>query len=130
MSKAINNLKLGFPHEIILNYDVDKMNEVYYKADIFVSAEKRAGWANTVAEAMASGVPVIATKSGTKDLVINNFTGLIVKRNTRSIYNALKELIFNYEKRNTLPQNARKHVEQFDWNNLAKKIIDWYNNQK
>jgi glycosyltransferase involved in cell wall biosynthesis len=75
---------------------------------------------------MASGIPVIATKSGTLDMIKNNQTGIVVNRNSKSIYNAVEKLINSPEKRQYLAVNARKHIEQFDWHVLAEKIEKWY----
>jgi glycosyltransferase involved in cell wall biosynthesis len=130
MEEAIKRFKTFVPYEFILNHPVDKNTELYHKADIFVSAEKNAGWANTVAEAMASGIPVIATKSGTLDMIIDNKTGVFVKRNVRSIYKAIEKLILSPEKRNDLSVNGRKHIERYDWHILAENIINWYSQKE
>ena len=129
MINAINKFKTTVPCEFILNHPVEKNFELYHKADIFISAEKNAGWANTVAEAMASGIPVAATKSGTLDIIIDNKTGLVVKRNVRSIYKAIEKFLLSPDLRNELSKNARRHIEKYDWHILADNIINWYNQQ-
>jgi glycosyltransferase involved in cell wall biosynthesis len=95
-----------------------------------VAAEKQTGWANTVAEAMASGIPVVSTRSGTLDLIIDKETGIFVNRNIRSISRGIEKLINSYELRLHLAVNAREHVKQFDWQILATKIIKWYQEQE
>lgn len=126
MEDAIKNFKTIVPHEFFLNHPVEKNLELYHKADIFVSAETIAGWANTVVEAMASGVPVIATKSGTLDLIKDDETGIFVRRNKYSIAKAIEKLIRAPEKAMRLADNARSHVEKFDWEILAQNLIQWY----
>jgi glycosyltransferase involved in cell wall biosynthesis len=130
MSKAIDAFTTHVPFEFIRNHPVEKNTELFHRADLFVAAEKQTGWANTVAEAMASGIPVIATRSGTLDMVIDNETGIIVKRNVRSIYNGIEKAINSYELRLKLAVNGRKHIEQFDWEILAGKILTWYDVQE
>nr|WP_321406981.1 glycosyltransferase family 4 protein [uncultured Carboxylicivirga sp.] len=111
------------PFDFVLNHPFEKNMELFHRADIFVSAEKRAGWANTVAEAMACGVPVVATQSGTKDLIIDKQTGMLVRRNRWAIKKGIKSVLLNIEKQKTLGANGRKKIEEFDWNRLAEVII-------
>jgi glycosyltransferase involved in cell wall biosynthesis len=129
MEEAISAFTSKVPFEFIINHPVEKNTELFHKADIFVSAEKQTGWANTVAEAMASGIPVIATKSGTLDMIVDNKTGIFVKRNVRSIYKAIEKLVLSPELRNELAKNGRKHIEKYDWKLLAENITEWYSRQ-
>jgi len=52
---------------------------LYASGDVFVSAERRAGWSNTVAEAMACGVPVVCTSSGTLDLAVHRESAWVAR---------------------------------------------------
>lgn len=107
------------PYEFILNHPFDRNSEIFNRADIFVAAEGQAGWSNTVAEAMACGVPVIATTAGTKDLLFDRQTGLICRRNSFSIRRKIRTLIQSPELLETYGKNGRKIVENFDWHQLA-----------
>ena len=57
-------LRTRLPCEFHLNLAQADLAALYTTCDLFVSAEKRAGWNNTVAEAMACGVPVVCTPAG------------------------------------------------------------------
>ncbi|HEU4364530.1 MAG TPA: glycosyltransferase family 4 protein [Candidatus Krumholzibacteria bacterium] len=59
------------PVDFHVNPTQAELAALYGGCDLFVSAEKRAGWSNTVAEAMACGTPVVCTRSGTQDLAIH-----------------------------------------------------------
>jgi glycosyltransferase involved in cell wall biosynthesis len=52
---------------------------LYASGDVFVSAERRAGWSNTVAEAMACGVPVVCTRSGTLDIAVHKESAWVAR---------------------------------------------------
>jgi glycosyltransferase involved in cell wall biosynthesis len=82
IQKAIDSFKTTVPCEFILNHPVEHNALLFHKADVFVAPEKKTGYANTVVEAMACGIPVIATSSGTKDLLFDNQTGLLITRNS------------------------------------------------
>jgi glycosyltransferase involved in cell wall biosynthesis len=111
------------PFEFILDYPVARTNELFNRADIFASAEKNAGWANTCAEAMACGLAVAATTSGAEDFLVNGKTGLVVHRNSWSLERAIATLAKDPELRARLGTNARRAIEAFDWENLAERIL-------
>lgn len=123
--KAIKNFSSTVPYEFVLNHPVEKNVELFHKADLFISAETSGGWSNTSAEALASGTPVIATKVGTTDFIINQKTGILLKNNkTKNIIKAILLLKDNFELREKLSFNGRKKIEEFDWEKLAYKILE------
>jgi len=72
----IENLKCRVPFEFVVDHPYDKNPELFHRVHAFISAESeyRAGYSNTSAEAMACGIPVIGTKSGTRDFLIDGVT--------------------------------------------------------
>ncbi|WP_291855918.1 glycosyltransferase family 4 protein [Marinilabilia sp.] len=125
MEKAIKEFSTTIPYSFILNHPVEKNQEIFHKADVFVAPEKKAGWANTVVEAMACGIPVIASTSGTMDFLVHEETGLIVSRNSRRIAKAIVRLIENEQLRIDLAEKAVDKVKIFAWNVLGEKILDY-----
>jgi len=120
--KAIEEFDTPVPHEYILNHPVMKNNELYSKADIYVAAEHKTGYSNTSVEAMATGIPVIATKSGTNDFLFHEETGILVKRNRYSIGKAITKLMNDEQLRIRYAEAGRKKIEEFDWEVLADRI--------
>lgn len=120
--RRYQEFKAKVPYEFILDQPIEKNSEIFNRADIFVAAEGQAGWSNTVAEAMASGLPVVATTAGTKDLLFDGQTGLVCWRNSFSIRRNVKKLIKDENLRATLGRSGRANVENFDWLQLAKKL--------
>ncbi len=123
MEKKNSRLKLSIPFKFIQNHPVEKNQELYHCADVFVSAESTAGWSNTAAEAMACAIPVVGTTSGTNNFLVDNQTGMVVARNSRRIAEAVEHLINNEPFRQEIAQNGRKKIEEFDWSLLAERII-------
>ena len=121
--ELINNFTASVPFDFIQNHPFDKNSEIFNKADLFVAAERHAGWSNTVSEAMACALPVIATQAGTKDLLIDGETGLLTKRYTFLFRRKIKKLIEDEALRQQLGQNAYRHVKNFDWHALDDRII-------
>ena len=80
------------------------------------------GMPNVVLEAMASGLPVIATAvDGTVELVDDGLTGFLVEpRSEKAILNALIKMLSSEEKRLSMGKAGRKLAEErFD----EKKVI-------
>jgi glycosyltransferase involved in cell wall biosynthesis len=121
--KAIDDFKTKVPFEFVVNHPVHKNQELFHRADIYVSAEKKAGHSNTTAEAMACGITVIGTNSGTRDFLINSVTGIVIWRWSWSISKAIRLLMQNEELRETLAKNGRRKIEEFNWDALADRIL-------
>lgn len=111
------------PFEFVLNYPIDRNLELYHRADVFVSAEKHAGYSNTSAEAMASGIPVIATTSGTRDFLFHLETGIVVWRWTYGITRAIRKLMRDPHLRKRLATNGRARIETISWRKLTLRIL-------
>ena len=125
--KGIEDPRVGFnpgvPYRFYLNLSQKSLCKMYNYADIFVSAEHRAGWSNTTAEASACGLPVVCTTSGTSDFAINGKSALVVPmRNSFFIARAIKKLYENPELRCSIARNARKVIEEYSWEKVAYKI--------
>lgn len=107
------------PFEFIIDHPVSKNDLLFKRADIFVAAEKKGGWSNTAAEALASGVPLVGTRTGTRDFLFHNETGLRVWRHPYFIRKALEKLINNPDLARTLAANGRKKIAAYSWDRLA-----------
>jgi glycosyltransferase involved in cell wall biosynthesis len=123
--EAIHKFTTSVPFEFVVNHPVNKNVELFHRGDVFVAAERKTGYSNTAAEAMACGLPVIGTSSGTKHFLFHMQTGILVDRNVESIVRALEQLINDFELRKTLARNGRKKIEEFSWEALAFKILNY-----
>lgn len=123
MQKKNSQLKLNIPFKFIQNHPVEKNQELYHRAHVFVAAEGKAGWSNTAAEAMACGIPVVGTKAGTTNFLFNNETGIVVPQHSKRIAKAIEKLINDEAFRKKIAENGRKKIEEFDWVKLANKIL-------
>jgi len=82
--------------------------------DIFTLPSLYEGLPNVVLEAMASGLPVVATPvDGTKEAVVDQETGLFVPvKDPEILANTLFDLINNPEKRKSFGEAGRRRVEE------------------
>jgi len=101
----------------------EKMVELYSQADIFVSAEKRAGWSNPCAEAMACKVPVVCSPSGTRDFATDGKTALVFHfRHPLLIAKRIRRLIEDKNLREQIAERGYKEIQQYTWSNLVDKL--------
>ncbi len=99
------------------------MAAMYGCADVFVSAERRAGWSNTAAEAAACGLPLICTRSGTSDFATDGESALVLPaRNRMFIIKALKKLYNDRGLGLALGRKARGRVMEYSWERVCDRM--------
>ncbi len=105
------------------------MPDIYSMMDIFILPSLTEGLPMVLLEAMASRIPVVATRVGAVPNVIeHNHSGVLIPHSdSQSIASALMDLLYNREKAKDLANNGRKIVEQeYSSKSMAKKYIDVY----
>lgn len=121
--KQIEQFKPKVPFEFILNHPVEENEQLFKRADVFVAVEKKGGWCNTAAEAMACGVPVVASETGTADFLVDGETGLKVWRHPYFIRKAIQKLIGNIQLQQQLAGNGYTKIKTLNWETLAQRIL-------
>jgi glycosyltransferase involved in cell wall biosynthesis len=93
--------------------------------NIFINTTNIDNTPVSVIEAMALGLPVVSTNVGGMPYLIDNgVDGILVEPNNVSAFNkAIKGLIENNERTLKMSENARRKVEQFDWEVVKEKWI-------
>jgi glycosyltransferase involved in cell wall biosynthesis len=96
--------------------------------DVFVSASREEGLPGAIQQAMACGLPVVATAvGGVRELIRNDECGLVVpSENVERLSSAILALVRSPELRTRLAQNAMHAVECFDWDRLAPMRDEFY----
>jgi len=91
----------------------ERMPELYRALDIYVAPQRWEGFGVTPLEAMASGVPVVATTVGTfASQIVDGVTGLLVPPNdVPALEAAIMKLVRDPELRRAMGEAGRRHVE-------------------
>lgn len=105
---------------------------IYASADVLVvpsvtiGKREQEGVPTTIMEAMASGLPVIASDSGgISDIVCHNKTGMLVEeKNCNQIAETIKCLLKNENVYNEIVQNQKKLIKEYDYCKIARKYCD------
>jgi glycosyltransferase involved in cell wall biosynthesis len=99
---------------------------VMREMDVFAFASRDEGMPNAVLEAMASGLPVVATCiAGNEELVVPEETGLLVSPDSPDeLAVAMSRLIQDEAMRVTMGQAGRKKVEkEYSWASVAARYL-------
>ena len=121
--------ELGLSDHVWLAGDRTDIPELLQSMDIFLLPSLGEGLSNTVLEAMASGLPVIATNvGGNPELVVPEVTGLLVSvGDSEHLSLAMQTLVDAPDMRNLMGQNARKSIENaFDWGRAVEEYFAVY----
>jgi glycosyltransferase involved in cell wall biosynthesis len=102
------------PDAIEFRGDVSDMRSVYHEGAVCVLTSDFEGTPNVLLEAMAAGLPVVATRvGGVPEIVLNGQTGFLFEPDDiNGLATALAELVKNSELRMEMGRRARAHIEQ------------------
>ncbi len=134
LQKMLFQISQKLPIMIKLQVPYDYLPKYYQQADIYchLSCEEKylglfPGWnewfSYAIIEAMASGLPIVATNCGGIPEQLGNAGNFVVEqKNVRQIYQALKKLIQNKNLRKNIGIRNRQRAETcFDIRTQAKK---------
>src|SRR3989338_3388303 len=95
------------------------------KSDVFLLPSEYEGFGISVIVAMASGLPVVASRIQTmQELIVNGRNGFLVDYdNTEKTAHAIGRLLSNKKMRVNVGSNARKFAKKYDWSNMV-RILD------
>ncbi len=126
----IKNLKLGGRVIFLGHVNHEDLPNYLKISDVFVRPSLSEGLGNSFIEAMAVGVPVVATPvGGIPDFLKDGETGLFCEvNNPRSIAEKVKIYLENDELREKIIANAREMaIKNYDWNLIAEKMKSIFN---
>lgn len=108
------------PHERVKDY----MNQ----AEVFVLSSLSEGFPVTILEAMACGLPVVATRvGGVPDIIKNGTNGYLVDTmNQEQIAEALLNLLQDKQLRKDISENNREGVRRYRWDAVAATLEGVY----
>lgn len=123
--------ELGIAHAVTFvgNVPHDDSAREYRRADIFCSASRGEGFATVSLEALASGLPIVATPAGGfREVIGRHGVGALTPfDDVDRLTTALAHLVADNRRRTELGQQAREiAVREFDWRVIAARYVALY----
>lgn len=100
-----------------------KLYKTYSNSDIFILTSKYESFGLVLIEAMASGLPIIASNiPAVGNIIENGKTGLLVKTTPEDFAEAIEKLLNNPKLREKLSENVLEDVKKYEWNKSVQKF--------
>ena len=81
---------------------------------------------NTVLEAMASGLPIVATGEGGKEELLQENAEIVPYGNPKALSESVVSLLLDSSKLAGMGTHSRQIAEQFSWEAVARSYLDLY----
>ena len=119
LERKVHSLELGNSVQFLGH--VEDVTRVFAQLDVYVQSSHIEGFSVAILEALASGLPVVATRvGGNSEAVLDNVCGLLVEpRNPKALAAALCELLKDPERSRRMGAAARQHARQSFSNDAA-----------
>ena len=124
LEKHVKELDLNDCIQFAGKVPQERIPEFMHQADIFVLPSLSEGFPSVLLEAMASGLPVIATSvGGIPELIDEGINGFLVNiKRPDEIADRILTLMQNDDIRKEMSANNREKAELFTWDMVADKV--------
>jgi glycosyltransferase involved in cell wall biosynthesis len=122
---------LGIEEEVhfLGHVDHSKLPAHYASADLFVLPSRMENFPLVLLEAMAGGLPVVATRvGGVPEVVDEGVTGLLVRPNDPpALAEAISSLLDDPGRMRSMGEKGRQRVmEHFTWDKVAERMVGYF----
>jgi glycosyltransferase involved in cell wall biosynthesis len=121
--------QLGIDDRTHFEPPTSNVERYYAAADLFVFPTPYDAFGMVIAEAMASGLPVVTTRrAGAADLITSGVDGLLVDGpdDVDALASHLATLAADASLRTAVGEAARRRVERQDWDDVAQRTLAVY----
>lgn len=110
----------------------EELRTIYASADVFVAPSVTAkdgdqeGFGLVILEAMASGLPVVASNSGgITEIIKDGNNGLLVpEKDVKILSEKINEVLYNTQLKQMILKNSKQTVQKYDYKTIAKNYKD------
>ena len=118
----------GLPVVFTGYYQGEELASAYASADIFVFPSLHESFGLVLAEALASGIPVVSARvGGAEDVIQHGETGYIFDVSDTDSFKAYVQLLAaNHQQRRQMGEKARRFAETLSWDEMMCELIYFY----
>lgn len=126
-SKELNKRGIKNKVKFVSDLTSNQIAKLYAESTIAVSPSVYEGFGFPAGEAMSCGIPLVSTNGGSLPEVVGD-AGIIVNHSDpASLYQGIKQLLDNNEKRLVYGKMGRKRVlDKFTWKRAAQELVNVY----
>ncbi len=128
LEKMVTDLNLQDQIKFLGIIKHTELPRYYQQANIYISASLNEGMSNTMLEALACGLPIVATKTGgTDEMVQKGKNGFIIEMNSaKDIAEKIESILNDFELEKKMSKNSRRLAESMYWENIAEEYWELY----
>ena len=128
LEKLVKELRAEKNIEFLGRIPREKTVPYYQEASLFVLPSLNEGMSNAMLEALASGLPILATATGgSNELVHENENGFIIKtKDSADIAEKIEKIISDKNLRESMGQASRELAETMSWGKVAGQYFELY----
>lgn len=128
LEKLAKELGLEKNVEFIGRIPRENTSPYYQEASIFVLPSLNEGMSNAMLEALASGLPLVATDTGgTRELLEDGINGFIINmKDSQDLADKIEILIKDDGLRKRMGEESRKKAEGMSWEKVAEEYFNLY----
>lgn len=105
----------------------EELSKAYASSDAFIFPSISETLGLVILEGMASGLPIIAAKSGpTMEQVSHEVNGMLYENEDLDSLLDAVEVIDEKDKFKAIKEEARREALKFSWENASKRLLDYY----
>ena len=108
--------------------DLEILPDIFRKAAIFILPSVMEGMSSVTLQAMASGLPIVASKVlGFEEILEENVNGLTAEyNNPEDFANKIEKLIKSPELREKMAKKSLEKSKRFSWESIARQYLEIY----
>jgi glycosyltransferase involved in cell wall biosynthesis len=106
----------------------EDLMELFRQADVFVLPSEREGMPLVLLEAMAMGLPTVATDiPGTRDVIMDRETGILVPLDdSNAMQKALLDVVSDEEQYSRMSKAAQSRAKRYSWDTIGDEFEEVY----
>jgi glycosyltransferase involved in cell wall biosynthesis len=105
------------------------LEEIYNDSDIFVLTSAHESFGNVLIEAMAKGLPIVATKiPAVRNIVREKRNALLTESTPTSVAASIRKIITSRELYQNMSANNLHDAKKYTWEKTAERFLETYKN--